>query len=284
MYLRATASRAATLLAKRPSLFGRVVLAKINTVRRLPALPVQRRIQGVVFEYDLSNYQGTAPMYFGSYALVLIEAMKRFLRPGDAFLDVGANIGYLSAIGAGLVGKHGQVHCFEPVPRYFYRLQRLAELNPEHTIVANARGASDAEGTCTIYVTREPGQNTMVPSYKTAEDVTFKLEVPVVRLDSYIEHHLVGRVGLIKIDAEGYEFPILKGLQGQFKNPAWRPAIICEIAPRAYPLLGTSLSALSDYMAEFGYVARDLIDCTTPVDLSAIEHVSDVLFLPGSAS
>lgn len=284
MYLRATASRAATLLAKRPSLFGRVVLAKINTVRRMPTLPVQRRIQEVVFEYDLSNYHGTAPMYFGSYALVLIEAMKRFLKPGDVFLDVGANIGYLSAVGAGLVGKRGQVHCFEPVPAYFYRLQRLVELNPEHAIVANARGAGETDGTCTIYVTREPGQNTMVPSYKSAEEVTFNLEVPVVRLDSYLEHHSIGQVGLIKIDAEGYEFPILKGLRGQLEKPDWRPAIICEIAPRAYPLMGTSLSALSNYMADFGYFARDLIDCTTPVDLEAIEHVSDVLFLPGSAS
>ena len=105
MHLRETASRAATLLAKRPGLFGRVVLAKINTVRRLPPLPVQRQINGVVFEYELNNYHGTAPMYYGSYALLVIEVMKRLLHPGDVFLDVGANIGYLSAVAAGLVGK-----------------------------------------------------------------------------------------------------------------------------------------------------------------------------------
>ena len=170
MHLRETASRAATLLAKRPGLFGRVVLAKINTVRRLPPLPVQRQINGVVFEYELNNYHGTAPMYYGSYALLVIEVMKRLLHPGDVFLDVGANIGYLSAVAAGLVGKSGEVHCFEPVPAYFYRLQRLAELNPEYEIVSNARAAGETAGTCRIYITREPGQNTMVPSYKSEEE------------------------------------------------------------------------------------------------------------------
>ena len=64
-------------------------------------------------------YRGTAPMYYGSYAVPIVETMKRTLRPGDTFLDVGANIGYLSAIAAGLVGVTGQVHCFEPVPDYF---------------------------------------------------------------------------------------------------------------------------------------------------------------------
>jgi FkbM family methyltransferase len=260
------------------------MLAKLNTTRPLPPLPTQRRIGDIVFEYERSNYRGTAPMYFGSYAPLVIEAMKHHLKPGDVFLDVGANIGYLSAVAAGLVGKHGQVHCFEPVPEYFYRLQRFAELNPEHAIFPNARAAGEAPGTCTIYVTREPGQNTMVPSYKSGEDVTFTLEVPVVRLDSYLEQHAIGRVGMIKIDAEGYEFPILKGLRGQFEKSTYRPAIICEIAPRAYPLMGTSLAALSDFMAEFGYTARDLIDGSTKVDLTALEHVGDVLFLSAGAS
>jgi FkbM family methyltransferase len=283
MHLRETASRAATLLAKRPGLFGRVVLAKINTVRPLPPLPVQRRINGVIFEYELTNYHGTAPMYYGSYALLAIEVMKRFLRPGDVFLDVGANIGYLSAMAAGLVGKSGRVHCFEPVPAYFYRLQRLAELNPEYSIFANARAAGDEAGTCKIYVTREPGQNTMVPHFKSNEEITFSLEVPVVRLDSYIERHKLSAVKMIKIDAEGYEFPILRGLRRQFEQKSFRPAIICEIAPRAYSLMNTSVKELSKYMAQYGYSARDLIDAETRADLQEIEHVTDVLFLPEAA-
>ncbi|HXO04452.1 MAG TPA: FkbM family methyltransferase [Candidatus Sulfotelmatobacter sp.] len=218
-------------------------------------------------------------MYFGSYGLLIIEAMKRFMKPGDVFVDVGANVGYLSAFAAGIVGKRGQVHCFEPVPAYFDRLQRLVELNPEHSITPNCKAAGEESGSCTIYVTREPGQNTMVLAYKSGPEVISTLKVPVVRLDSYLAERKINRIGLVKIDAEGYELPILKGLQGFFERSEQRPAIICEIAPRAYPLLGRAISELSDYMTSYGYGAYDLIDGTTPVNLEAVEHVEDVLFL-----
>jgi len=282
MHLQATASRAATLLAKNPALFCRLMLAKLNTARRMPPLPAQRRIRNVVFEYDLSHYRGTAPMYFGSYALLVVEAMKRFLNPGDVFLDVGANIGYLSAIAADLVGRRGHVHCFEPVPAYFERLRRLGELNPEFSIAANPVAAGETPGMCTIYVTREPGQSTLVRSYKTEPEIVSTLEVPVIRLDSYIAAEKIGRVALIKIDAEGFELPILKGLQGCFDASNHRPAIICEIAPRAYRLMGRDIGELAAFMAKYGYAARDLIDGVTPVDLRSIDHVEDVLFVAGA--
>lgn len=283
MHIAAAATRATTLLTRNPALFCRVVIAKFNTTRRMPPLPARKRIANVVFEFDLDRYRATAPMYFGSYALPLVETMKRYLRPGDIFLDVGANIGYLSAIAAGLVGPTGQVHCFEPVPDYFERVQKLAELNPDYTIQANRCAAGEEAGECKIYVTREPGQNTMVSKYKSGLEIVSTLDVPVIRLDSYVQEKGIERIAMIKVDAEGFELPILRGLQGYFDKTAHRPAIICEIAPGAYPLLGRKVSELANYMADYGYAAHDLIDGTTPVNLEAIHHVDDVLFLAGAS-
>jgi FkbM family methyltransferase len=282
MHLAATASRAATLLTRNPGLFCRVLLAKINTVRTMPALPALKRIEDVVFEFDIESYRGTAPMYFGSYAIPIVETMKRILRPGDIFFDIGANIGYLSAIAASLVGRQGQVHCFEPVTEYFHRVQRLAELNPDYAIKPNACGAGEIPGICTIHVTHEPGQNTMVSDYKSGSEVASTQQVPVIRLDSYIDQHSIDRVKLIKIDAEGFELPILKGLENFLKRSRWRPEVICEIAPRAYSLMGRKVSELAKYMGDYGYTARDLLDGVTPVDLQAMRHVDDVLFSASS--
>ena len=279
MRLQSTASRTMALLAKNPALFCRMAFAKLNTARPLPPLPVCRRIGNVVFECDLGQYHGTAPMYFGSYALLVIETMKRFLKPGDVFIDVGANIGYLSAAGAELVGVRGEVHCFEPVPAYFERLRRLAELNPEYRIVANPCAAGEKPGVSTIYVTREPGQSTLVPRYKTGPEIVTTADVSVVRLDSYIVSRRIGRIALIKIDVEGFELPVLKGLRGYLEQSTHRPAIICEIAPRAYPLMGRRVPELVSFMAKYGYSARDLIDNSTPVDLCEIDHVEDVLLV-----
>lgn len=279
MHLRGTASRATALLSKNPSLFCRLLLAKLNTARPMPTLPVRRSIGNVVFEYDLGHYRGTAPMYFGSYAMLIVDAMKRFLRPGDVFLDVGANIGYLSAVGADLVGTRGQVHAFEPVPAYAHKLRRLAERNPAYSIFPNACAAGETSGKLICHVTREAGQNTLVPAYKNAGEIVATTDVPVVRLDDYLETCGIERVGLIKIDAEGFELPVLKGLQHWFERCSGRPPIICEIAPRAYPLMRRSVRELAEYMAEYDYAARDLIDGSTPVDVRSINNVEDVLFV-----
>lgn len=284
MHFAVTASKAASLLAKKPGLFCEVVLGKLSAARRMPPFPAKRRIGDVLFEFDLSNYRGAAPMYFGSYAPLVVAAMKRHLKRGDIFFDVGANIGYLSAVAADLVGPSGEVHAFEPVPAYFSRLRRLQELNPSHTILANCIGAGECSGKWNISVTREPGQNTMVPAYKEEPEIIATLEVPITRLDSYIRSRRIRRIALMKIDAEGFEFPILKGLQNYFETYPDRPAIICEIAPRAYPLMGSSLGELRDFMTRHGYRAVDLIDGRSPVDLKKITHVEDVLFSSGDAS
>jgi len=279
MHLQATATRAATLLARNPALFCRVMLAKLNSTRPMQTLPARKFIGKIVFEYDLAGYRGTAPMYFGSYSLLVVNAMRRMLRPGDIFVDVGANIGYLSAVAADLVGPTGQVHAFEPVPEYFEKLRRLAAINIQYSIQPNACAAGEEAGAQQIYVAREPGQSTLVPSYKSAAEIAASRTVPVVRLDAYFAERKIARVNLIKIDAEGFELPILQGTRRYLETQQHRPAIICEIAPRAYPLMKRSVSELRDFMESCGYTARDLADGKTPVDITALQHVEDVLFV-----
>jgi FkbM family methyltransferase len=53
--------------------------------------------------------------------------MKRMLKPGMNVLDLGANIGYFSVIAAALVGEHGEVHAFEPMPQNLIRLRKNLE-------------------------------------------------------------------------------------------------------------------------------------------------------------
>lgn len=281
MHIRESASRAFTLLARNPALFGRVLVTKAKAARPATTVPARCRFGAVLFDLDAANNPAAAAMCRGAYSALVVDAMKRYLHAGDTFFDVGANIGYLSAVAAALVGTRGHIHSFEPVPRYFQNLRRLAELNPAHSIVANRCAAGAVAGVVSMLVTREPGQNTFVPGYKSGAEVTSMLQVPMIRLDSYIEARAIGDVAVIKIDAEGFELPVLEGLQ-RFLDKGQRPAIICEIAPRAYRLLGRSVAELDQFMSSYGYSARDIIDGKTPVHLTELRHVSDVLFLADS--
>ena len=139
--------RRIALMINNPALFFRKFGAKVNSIRRLPRKPVQKRINGVLFEFDLNYDRWIKDMYHGNYEVESVELMKRILGKGDTFIDVGANIGYLTAIGAGLVGKGGQVYCFEPVPRYFQKLSQTAALNPDYSIMANQCSLGEEEGT-----------------------------------------------------------------------------------------------------------------------------------------
>ena len=70
-------------------------------------------------------------MFFGAYEPLTVAAIKKYLREGDTFIDVGANIGFISSIAAGIVGTRGQIHSFEPVPRDFERLKGFSLMTPE---------------------------------------------------------------------------------------------------------------------------------------------------------
>jgi len=60
----------------------------------------------------------------------LVRFTATWLRSGDIFVDVGANAGQLSAVGAHQVGAHGRVLMIEPNPALSARLERLARNNP----------------------------------------------------------------------------------------------------------------------------------------------------------
>ena len=87
------------------------------------------KINGINFNIDLELDPAMRLMYFGSYQYEITDILKRFLRKGDTFVDIGANIGYISTFALGLVGQSGEVHSFEPVPRFFARLNLVKKDN-----------------------------------------------------------------------------------------------------------------------------------------------------------
>ena len=220
-------------------------------------------------------------MYLGTYEIETVEAMKKILKKGDTFIDVGANIGYLSTIALGLVGKRGHVHSFEPVQEYFLRLKDIALLNKGYRFIVNNCALGEIEGTDKIAVTnlQNIGWNTMVPHFMSCQTTKQIQEVSVRRLDSYIEERALNNIELVKIDTEGFEFPVLKGLSKYFETSEYRPAIICEIAPGAYSLLGYQLLELLQYMDEFKYSAFKLSNPKKRIDVLELQSTTNVLFL-----
>lgn len=275
---------AAFLLKSNPLVFSKTLNAKVKSLWPLPKYPVQRKINGVWFEFDFGYDQAMSHMYWGSYEIAVIELMHKFLKRGDAFIDAGANIGYLSAIAMGLVGETGSVHSFEPIPEYFHRLKSLAAANKGYRLIANQCALGEKEGKAKMHVVDtahlpDIGLSTLVRGLVNGAATKKAIEVSTRRLDRYIEEKL-DTISLIKIDTEGYEFPVLKGLENYLEKSAHRPPIICEITPRAYPLLGYDLRQLSEYMNKYAYCAFSVLNTKTKVDICQLTDMTNVLFLP----
>jgi FkbM family methyltransferase len=275
-----------SLLKSNPSLLLKALWKKALVSAFPPKHLVTKRMNGVLFEFDFDLAPGIVrSMYIGTYEIDMAHLLQKFLQPGDTFIDVGANIGYITAFGAGRVGKSGQVHSFEPVPLYFQRLDRFRRLNPDYAIEVNAFALGETPGTACISVDtgENIGWNTLVPSFADTES-SQQVEVSVVRLDDYIREKALDRIRLIKVDTEGFEFPVLKGLQGYLDSTSHRPLILCEISPGAYHSLGSSLDQFDQYLKRYGYRVFNIHDLRQEVDLKTISELSTVLFKPADSS
>jgi FkbM family methyltransferase len=238
----------------------------------------------ISFEFDFSLDPAINSMYCGGYEVWTLNALRNILRPGDTFIDVGANIGYLTAYGASLVGRQGQIHSFEPVPEYFSRLSRLISLNPGYNFYLNdyALGERNEESVMAITSLPNIGWNTMVAGFMEEETTREKITIRVKRLDEYLSQAGVRQAALIKIDAEGFEFPILKGLTRFLERTPleFRPFLLIEVAPQAYPLLHATLDDLAALLRKYGYRIQSVDDPGREISVQQITKTSNILCLP----
>lgn len=143
--------------------------------------------------------------------------LMHFLRPEDIFADIGANVGGYTILAGNVVGCHAVA--FEPLPGTYAELQANLRLN-DITGLVDAQNCALGEAPGAISMTSGlGGMNHMA----TANFAGATVQVAVKRLDDV----LAGRVPqLIKMDAEGFERPILSGAAVTLADPALRGIIV----------------------------------------------------------
>jgi len=99
---------------------------------------------------DPAQYSNRFIYYWGLWEPDETYAVKRILKPGDIFVDVGANIGYFSLLASTVVGPGGCVHAFEPVPITTERLLENLAANAVENVKVYQCAAVDQAGVVTI--------------------------------------------------------------------------------------------------------------------------------------
>lgn len=183
--------------------------------------------------------------------------MERVLRHRTHVIDIGANIGYYSIMAARLIGRENRVFSFEPQAPVADKLRRNLELNQLQNVVVFPFALSDTAGELSFCVPRE-GEEAFGSMHANGRfDVVKTVEVAAHRLDDVLARLGDPEIGLVKIDAEGAELPILRGSTRLLSSPK-KPVLIFEANETNCRPFGYCVFDLLEYVHGFGYRLRQL--------------------------
>jgi FkbM family methyltransferase len=191
----------------------------------------------------------------GWYEYPVVQLIHSILQRGDVAIDIGAHIGYFSSLFSRLVGSSGKVIAFEPCPENFPVLvhnlshKRSSNVHPVQVAV------SDQTGHSLLYISPGHSNHSLIPGYTSNEGA---VQVDSVTLDQYLIDAKIDHIDLIKIDAEGAEPKILKGMKGLIStNP--HLALIMEINPKALEVGGSSVNDLLMIITDYHLIPRIIL-------------------------
>ena len=173
--------------------------------------------------------------YYESYEPLQVALWQRLLdqiASDSVVVDKGANMGFYTLIAASS-GSVSKVLSFEPNPSVLPFLNTSVALNSHLSrkieVVEQAVGADD--GSCTFYTNIE-AHNYGLGALTPRPGVQVSIEVPLLRLDSYIQPQEIEPPALVKSDVEGAEHRVVRGMEGILRshNP---PLIVMEVHPQS---------------------------------------------------
>ncbi len=200
--------------------------------------------------------------YFGTWEPHISGWIAANLRPGDCFVDVGANIGHYSLLASARVGAGGRVVAIEAARDIHGLLDRHVALNGRRNIRTVQCAAAAARGTVRLYHGHAGniGKTTTIARDGAATDV------PALPLAEILAPDEIARTRIIKIDVEGAELQVLRGLAPLL--PALRDdaEIVMEVSPNLMPDPERSRDEIFATMRAHGYSAYVLENDYDSVD------------------
>lgn len=168
------------------------------------------------------------------------------IKAGDCILDIGANLGYYTCIASFLTGAHGKVLSFEPETTNFSLLQKniahnnlqnvetfhagLGELSHESKLFINEKNRGDHRG--------------FGKAFEQKSEIIHILKGDEIVPDC---------VNFIKIDTQGYELKILKGLRSCIQKNQQHLNMIVEFWPYALEQNGGSAEKLLEELEQYSF-------------------------------
>ncbi|MGY5076784.1 FkbM family methyltransferase [Streptomyces nigrescens] len=238
-----------------PGSLGKAALATRYLNPWLRDHPRQRLVRtrfGAAMAVDTQDLIQRFVYLFGLWEPHMTHWLQRRLRPGDTYIDVGANVGYFSLLASQLVGEEGRVVAIEASPTFHARVLQHAEINGCSNLRTVNAAVADERKTVTLILasSNNMGAASIVPYGGPAEST---LDVEAYPLPQVLDADDIAGARVIKIDVEGAEGAVIRGLAPVLDKLRPDAEITVEVTPERMEALGESPGELLTTMREHGF-------------------------------
>jgi len=183
----------------------------------------------------------------GQYDPETTALLQRLLRPGMVVVDVGANIGYVTTLASRLV-ESGRVFAFEADAESYAYLERNIRANDCRNVTTIPMAVADVTGALS-FLPDVGGFGRLGEG---------GLQVQATTLDDYFQAIGAIDIGLIKVDVEGGELAVLRGMR-QTVASCPNLKLVIEYNPHALRVVNITPAAFFGELSNLGLVAGSVI-------------------------
>lgn len=205
-----------------------------------------------------------------------LDFILNWLQEDAVFFDVGANTGLFSLLAAAK-SSNIRVYAFDPIKLNTSLLQASIEINSLTNITVNQTCVGDYDGVVEFSISSDSAYSSIKDSGRKSE--LEKLNLPIIKLDSYIKNNCIKKIDFIKIDVEGAEKLVIEGFINIINDPNLRPKLMMiELYDINLSAFKTSVYEIVDILLSTGYkpyvlVNKKLIDFKKEIHSNLYQNV-----------
>jgi len=198
---------------------------------------------------DLSTALGLRLYRYGHFEPE-IDLVRKFLKPGDTFIDGGAHVGLFTLVAARKVASRGRVIAFEPAPETRGRLLANINVNGFDWVKVHPLALAEKEKELEFvsFSGNGSGFSSFAPKHTQGG---LKQKISCVKLDDFISLDERNKIKLIKLDLEGAEVAALQGATQLIDQV--HPSFLIEVEPEHLKRQGSSANQLIEILESRGY-------------------------------
>lgn len=193
---------------------------------------------------------GNPDYSIGTYEPNIQQVFVDHIRPGMAVLDIGANVGFFTVLSARLTGPGGYVAAFEPDPVNAAFVRDNAARNDFAHVDIFTAAVSATPGREAFWLADYAGGHALASAGR-PPDARERIEVEVLSIDVLRHQGRLPAVGFVKIDVEGAEVDVLRGMEATLHSD--RPTLLVEADAADQAELTDRRGGIEAFLGRVGY-------------------------------